>query len=196
MVLEAARLGCLDEVLVIAAGISVQDPRERPLEKREAAAALHARFDDVRSDFLSYLSLWDYLDERQGELSSGQFRRLCRRELISYQRAREWQDVHGQLVEVCRNLRLGAGPAPGRRSPPVAGAGRARSDRTAPRARPPRRDEPLSEGERAWSIRPCCLASPPRWVPARGTIPTSPLPAVPALPSGPGLSWPKRRPGG
>ena len=113
MVLEAARLGCLDEVLVIAAGISVQDPRERPVEKREAAAALHSRFDDERSDFLSYLSLWDYLDERQGELSSGQFRRLCRRELISYQRAREWQDVHGQLVEVCRNLRLAAGPVPG-----------------------------------------------------------------------------------
>jgi ATP-dependent helicase HrpA len=115
MVLEAARLGCLDEVLVIAAGISVQDPRERPVEKREAAAALHSRFDDERSDFLSYLSLWDYLDERQGELSSGQFRRLCRRELISYQRAREWQDVHGQLVEVCRNLRLAAGPVPGPR---------------------------------------------------------------------------------
>ena len=148
MVLEAARLGCLDEVLVIAAGISVQDPRERPVEKREAAAALHSRFDDERSDFLSYLSLWDYLDERQGELSSGQFRRLCRRELISYQRAREWQDVHGQLVEVCRNLRLAAGPVPGRRSPPAPGAGRVRPARPAPRSRPPRREGPLSEGER------------------------------------------------
>ena len=111
MVFEAARLGCLGEVLVIAAGLAVQDPRERPAEKRDAASALHARFNDPRSDFLSYLSLWDYLDERQGELSSGQFRRLCRRELISYQRAREWQDVHGQLVEICRQLRLA--PRPG-----------------------------------------------------------------------------------
>ena len=158
MVLEAARLGCLDEVLVIAAGLSVQDPRERPAEKREVAAALHARFDDGRSDFLSYLSLWEYLDERQGELSSGQFRRLCRRELISYQRAREWQDVHGQLLEVCRNLRLAAGPVPGRASPPASKAGRGRrADLAGPGAagsallpsRLPRPDGPLTEGERA-----------------------------------------------
>jgi ATP-dependent helicase HrpA len=133
MVLEGARLGCLDEVLVIAAGLSVQDPRERPVEKRDAASALHARFEDDRSDFLSYLSLWDYLDERQGELSSGQFRRLCRKELISYQRAREWQDVHGQLLEVCRQLRLVPGPAGGRQ----------------PRsASEPKRPRPLSEAER------------------------------------------------
>ncbi|MGA3221546.1 MAG: ATP-dependent RNA helicase HrpA, partial [Acidimicrobiales bacterium] len=142
MVLEAGRLGCLDEVLVIAAGLSVQDPRERPVEKRDAASAMHARFDDRRSDFLSYLSLWDYLDERQGELSSGQFRRLCRKEFISYQRAREWQDVHGQLLEVCRQLRLGQGPAPGRRPRPAPGR----------RPRPasePGQHRPLSESERA-----------------------------------------------
>ena len=108
MVLEAGRLGCLDEVLVIASGLSVQDPRERPAEKREAATALHARFADESSDFMSFLHLWDYLDERQAELSSSQFRRLCRRELISYQRAREWQDVHGQLAEISRQLKLGS----------------------------------------------------------------------------------------
>jgi ATP-dependent helicase HrpA len=107
MVLEAGRLGCLDEVLVIASGLSVQDPRERPAEKREAAAALHARFADESSDFMSYVHLWDYLDQRQAELSSSQFRRLCRRELISYQRAREWQDVHGQLAEISRQIDLG-----------------------------------------------------------------------------------------
>jgi ATP-dependent helicase HrpA len=134
MVFEAARLGCLDEVLVIAAGLSVQDPRERPAEKRDAASALHARFDDTRSDFLSYLSLWDYLDERQGELSSGQFRRLCRRELISYQRAREWQDVHGQLVEICRQLRLAPRPPAGRQL-------RLTSE--------PKQQRTLSEGQRA-----------------------------------------------
>ena len=106
MVLEAARLDCLDDVLVITAGLSVQDPRERPAEKREAAAALHARFAHESSDFMSYLKLWDYLAQRQGELSSSQFRRLCRKELISYQRAREWQDVHAQLSEICRRLAL------------------------------------------------------------------------------------------
>jgi ATP-dependent helicase HrpA len=107
MVIEAGRLGCLEDVLVIASGLSVQDPRERPAEKREAAAALHARFADESSDFMSFLHLWQYLDQRQGELSSSQFRRLCRRELISYQRAREWQDVHGQLVEIAGQIRLG-----------------------------------------------------------------------------------------
>jgi ATP-dependent helicase HrpA len=106
MVLEAARLDCLDDVLVITAGLSVQDPRERPAEKREAAAALHARFAHETSDFMSYLKLWDYLGQRQAELSSSQFRRLCRKELISYQRAREWQDVHAQLTEICRRLAL------------------------------------------------------------------------------------------
>ena len=107
MVFEAGRTGCLDEVLIIASGLSVQDPRERPAEKREAANALHARFADQSSDFMSYLHLWNYLDERQAELSSSQFRRLCRRELISYQRAREWEDVHGQLAEICRQIGVG-----------------------------------------------------------------------------------------
>jgi ATP-dependent helicase HrpA len=106
MVLEAGRLDCLDDVLVITAGLSVQDPRERPAQKRDAAAALHARFAHESSDFMSYLKLWDYLAQRQAELSSSQFRRLCRKELISYQRAREWQDVHAQLSEICRQLAL------------------------------------------------------------------------------------------
>ena len=114
MVLEAQRLGCLDEVLVVTAALSVQDPRERPSDKREAAAALHARFDVDGSDFLAYLSLWDYLEQRQDELSSGQFRRLCRREMISYQRAREWQDVTSQLRDVCSQMGLATGTrAPG-----------------------------------------------------------------------------------
>ncbi len=110
MVLEADRLDCLQPVLVIAAGLSVQDPRERPAEKRDVAAALHARFADQSSDFMSYLHLWDYLEQRQVELSSSQFRRLCRKELISYQRAREWQDVQGQLAEISRQIGL-KGPA-------------------------------------------------------------------------------------
>ncbi|HXW80481.1 MAG TPA: DUF3418 domain-containing protein, partial [Acidimicrobiales bacterium] len=106
MVLEAARLGCLEEVLVITAGLSVQDPRERPAEKREMALALHARFADQTSDFMSVLSLWGYLEERQAELSSSQFRRLCRKELISYQRTREWQNTVAQLVDICAQMGL------------------------------------------------------------------------------------------
>lgn len=108
MVLEGARLACLNQILVIVSGLSVQDPRERPVDKRDAAAALHARFADDSSDFVSYLRLWAYLEQRQAELSSGQFRRMCKREMISYQRGREWQDVYGQLAEICRQERLGS----------------------------------------------------------------------------------------
>ena len=112
IVLEGARLGCLAEVLVIVAGLAVQDPRERPAAKRSEADALHRRFDDQSSDFLSYLALWDYLGGRRGELSSGQFRRLCQRELISYQRAREWQDVHAELLGICHEVGLSKSTPP------------------------------------------------------------------------------------
>jgi ATP-dependent helicase HrpA len=113
MVLEGARLGCLEEVLVVTAGLSVQDPRERPADKRDMASALHSRFTDQSSDFMSYLSLWRYLEQRQAELSSSQFRRLCRKELISYQRAREWQDIVAQLEDFGRQMGLAhGGPVP------------------------------------------------------------------------------------
>ena len=112
MVLQAADLGCLPEVLVIASGLAVQDPRERPAAKRQQADALHQRFDDQSSDFVSYLALWDYLGGRRGELSSGQFRRLCQREFISYQRAREWQDVHAELESICREAHSPPQPRP------------------------------------------------------------------------------------
>ncbi|HYH49594.1 MAG TPA: ATP-dependent RNA helicase HrpA, partial [Acidimicrobiia bacterium] len=104
MVLEADANGCLDEVMVIAAALSIQDPRERPLEKQAAAAESHARFADKESDFLSYLRLWDYVQERQNALSSNQFRKLCRAEFLNFLRIREWQDIHGQLRQVMRNL--------------------------------------------------------------------------------------------
>jgi ATP-dependent helicase HrpA len=113
MVLEAERNGCLDEVMVIAAGLSVQDPRERPADAEQAAAAKHARFAGTGSDFLAHLELWKYLRDRQGELSSGQFRRMCKAEYVSHRRVREWQDVHGQLRQAVRDLGLAAGPAGG-----------------------------------------------------------------------------------
>jgi ATP-dependent helicase HrpA len=114
MVLEAETNGCLNEVMVIAAALSIQDPRERPLDKQAAADEAHARFADRESDFLSYLKLWDHLGERQEALSSNQFRKLCRAEFLNFLRIREWQDIHGQLRQVMRNLngrRSGADPA-------------------------------------------------------------------------------------
>jgi ATP-dependent helicase HrpA len=97
MVVEAERNDCVSEVLVIAAALSIQDPRERPAERRQAAAESHARFADPDSDFVSLLNLWNYLHERQRSMSGSQFRKLCRTEFLSYPRVREWQDIHAQL---------------------------------------------------------------------------------------------------
>jgi ATP-dependent helicase HrpA len=110
MILEAGRQGCAGEVLIITAALSIQDPRERPADAREAADAMHARFAEPGSDFLALLTLWDYLRDRQRELSGSAFRRLCRREYLHYLRAREWQDVHGQLRQATRDIGITAGP--------------------------------------------------------------------------------------
>jgi ATP-dependent helicase HrpA len=115
MILEAERNGCVREVTVIAAGLSIQDPREWPADKRPAAAEHHRRFTDADSDFMAYLHLWEYVRDRQRELSSSAFRRLCRREFLNYQRVREWQDLVTQLRHVTRDLGLATNrtaPAP------------------------------------------------------------------------------------
>ncbi len=104
MLLEAARNGCVTELLVIVAGLSIQDPRERAAEAPEAADQAHARFADPRSDFVSYLNLWRYLDERRAGLTGNQFRRMCREEHLHSLRIREWQDLHGQLRRLLREL--------------------------------------------------------------------------------------------
>jgi ATP-dependent helicase HrpA len=104
MVLEADRLRCADEVIVIAAAESIQDPRERPAERRQAADEQHARFADESSDFLAHLNLWRYLHERQRELSGSAFRRLCRDEFLHFLRVREWQDLVGQLRGAAREV--------------------------------------------------------------------------------------------
>ncbi|HEX3782752.1 MAG TPA: ATP-dependent RNA helicase HrpA [Pseudonocardiaceae bacterium] len=104
MVLEADRNGCLREVVVITAALSIQDPRERPTEHRQAADEKHARFADKDSDFLGYLNLWNHLREQQRELSTNRFRRLCRNEFLSYLRVREWQDIYSQLKQVIGQL--------------------------------------------------------------------------------------------
>ncbi|MGH3768531.1 MAG: ATP-dependent RNA helicase HrpA [Pseudonocardiaceae bacterium] len=112
MVVAAAQNGCLGEVLVIAAALSIQDPRERPTDAEAAADAQHARFASKDSDFLTLLNLWRYLEEQQQALSSTQFRKLCRTEFLHYLRVREWQDLHGQLRRTTRGLRMTVNSAP------------------------------------------------------------------------------------
>ncbi len=109
MILEADRLGCLREVLVITAALSIQDPRERPLEHRARADQLHARFRDPKSDFMAWLNLWRHLREKQKEMGSSAFRRMCREEHLNYLRIREWQDFESQLRQVARQVGLKAG---------------------------------------------------------------------------------------
>ena len=104
MILEAEQLGCVREVSVIAAALSIQDPRERPTGHEQAAVQSHRRFVDPDSDLVAYLKLWSYLRERQHELSSNQFRRLCRSEYLNYLRVREWQDLVSQLRRVTNQL--------------------------------------------------------------------------------------------
>ncbi len=109
MILESDRLGCLREVLVITAALSIQDPRERPVDKRAQADQLHARFRDPRSDFLAWLNLWRHLKTNQKEMGSSAFRRMCREEHLNYLRVREWQEFESQLRQVARQVGLKPG---------------------------------------------------------------------------------------
>ena len=104
MVLEGDRRGCAGEVIVIAAALSIVDPRERPAEKREEADALHARFADERSDFLALVNLWSYLREQQLALSGNQFRKRCHAEFLHHLRVREWQDLVAQLRQAAKGV--------------------------------------------------------------------------------------------
>src|SRR4051794_39951050 len=111
MVLAGEGRGCVREVIVIAAALSLQDPRERPADLQAQADQLHARFKDPTSDFLSWLNLWRYLKEQQRELSSSAFRRMCKREYLNYLRVREWQDFESQLRQVCKEMEIRVGRA-------------------------------------------------------------------------------------
>ncbi len=97
MLLAADKEGALAEVLIIVSALAIQDPRERPLEKQQAADEKHRRFQDKKSDFMSYLLLWDYFQQKKKELSQNQLRKLCKKEYLSYRRMREWYDTHKQL---------------------------------------------------------------------------------------------------
>ncbi|MEM6983651.1 MAG: ATP-dependent RNA helicase HrpA, partial [Pseudomonadota bacterium] len=108
MVLTAHKLGALREVIIIVAALSIQDPRERPQEKRQAANEKHGRFDDPDSDFIAFLNLWNYLEEQQSELTNSQFRKLCQKDFLAYMRIREWQDIVYQISTVCNEMKMKA----------------------------------------------------------------------------------------
>ncbi|HET6880809.1 MAG TPA: ATP-dependent RNA helicase HrpA [Pirellulales bacterium] len=100
IILAGVHENCLHEILIIAAALELQDPRERPSDQEEAADQAHARFNDEQSDFISFLKLWDFYHELKGDLSRNQLRRACRGYFLSHNRMREWQDVHRQLLKL------------------------------------------------------------------------------------------------
>ncbi|MDN3653107.1 ATP-dependent RNA helicase HrpA [Thalassotalea ponticola] len=102
MMLSGIENGCAKQVAIIVAGLSIQDPRERPMDKQQAADQQHTRFKDKTSDFVSLLNLYQYVEQQQKQLSNNQFRTLCKREFLSYVRIREWQDIIAQLKQTCK----------------------------------------------------------------------------------------------
>jgi ATP-dependent helicase HrpA len=106
MVLTAIDLGCIEQALIIVSALSIQDPRERPHEKQQAADEKHNRFKDKHSDFISLLNLWQYVNEQQKNLSQNHFRKLCQREFLSYVRLREWQDIISQLKLTLKDQKI------------------------------------------------------------------------------------------
>ncbi|BBC41860.1 ATP-dependent RNA helicase HrpA [Photobacterium damselae subsp. piscicida] len=106
MVLEAPKNNALREVMIIASALSIQDPRERPMEKQQASDEKHRRFYDKESDFMTFVNLWDYVQEQQKALSGNQFRKQCKKDYLNYLCIREWQDIHFQVRQVVRELEL------------------------------------------------------------------------------------------
>ena len=104
MIIEGSKRGVAREVAIVAALLSIQDPRERPAESRAQADQLHARFTDPTSDFLTALNLWEYVRGQQHEMGSSAFRRMCKAEYLNFLRIREWQDVVAQLREMAKPL--------------------------------------------------------------------------------------------
>ncbi|MGX9416240.1 ATP-dependent RNA helicase HrpA [Vibrio sp. WJH972] len=113
MVLESTKNGCLKEVMIITSGLSIQDPRERPSDKKQASDEKHKRFFDEDSDFVTLVNLWNHIEEQQKELSSNQFRRQCKKEYLNYLRIREWQDVYFQLHQSMREMDFKLNDQPG-----------------------------------------------------------------------------------
>ncbi|EMK6977778.1 ATP-dependent RNA helicase HrpA [Vibrio cholerae] len=113
MVLEASKIGCLKEVMIIASALSIQDPRERPSDKQQSADDKHRRFNHEDSDFLTFVNLWHYIGQQQKALTSNQFRRQCKLDYLNYLRVREWQDVYTQLHQSTREMGFKLNDEPG-----------------------------------------------------------------------------------
>ncbi|WP_423202294.1 ATP-dependent RNA helicase HrpA [Marinobacter salicampi] len=112
MLVTSAEQGSLAEILVIIAGLSVQDPRDRPQDKQQAADQAHAPFNDKESDFVTLLNLWRFYEEQRQELSQNRLKRVCQKTFLSWMRMREWRDVHRQLTLICREQKLALNPEP------------------------------------------------------------------------------------
>lgn len=106
MLLQAQRENAVEDVLVIASGLSIQDPRERPAELAKEADEMQKRFVHKESDFLTLLNIWNAYHDEMDRLSQGQLRKFCKKHFVSYQRMREWRDVHHQLERVLKNLKM------------------------------------------------------------------------------------------
>ena len=120
ILLAAKKHDCMAEILVIASALSIQDPRERPLEARDAAAKAHERFTDKQSDFLAYLNIWDsFQRERDKGLSNKQLVQWCRQYFLSHLRMREWRELHHQLAQTAIEMGLTTKEAAFRRPPEV-----------------------------------------------------------------------------
>lgn len=104
MVVEAIRLGCLDELLIVASALSVQDPRERPLDRQQAADQAHAQWKDEDSDFAALINLWRGFEQQRQTLGSNALRQWCRKNFLNYLRLREWRETHRQLLLISREL--------------------------------------------------------------------------------------------
>ncbi len=116
MIVEADKRGCVRELMVLAAALTIQDPRERPQKddgtRLQQATEKHKRFVDENSDFTGFLNLWNYVQQQQKELSSTQFRKLCRNDFLNYLRIREWQDLFAQLKQIAKPLGITLDPGP------------------------------------------------------------------------------------
>ncbi|GLS84713.1 ATP-dependent RNA helicase HrpA [Paraferrimonas haliotis] len=104
MVLQSRQHDCVHQVMVIAAALSIQDPRERPADFQQKSDEFHSRFKDTDSDFAGFLKLWEYLEELSNEVSKSQFRKRCKQEFLNYLRIREWQDLYYQLSTSMKEL--------------------------------------------------------------------------------------------
>lgn len=106
MLVEARKTGSVKEIMIISAALSIQEPRERPLDKQQVSDEKHRRFINKNSDFISYVNLWKYIHEQQIQLSNNQFRQLCKKEFLNYLRIKEWQDIYTQIRQTIKQLSI------------------------------------------------------------------------------------------